>query len=173
MRLYLIRHGDALPGFDDAARPLSEAGLREADLAGAFLRQVGASPDVVYHSRLLRAKQTAEGVAARLGASGRLEVCSGVRPGDSAKAFVHILDVLNIPPGGEAIVVTHQPFVSGLASCLLTGSENVAVLKFSTGTVSAFERQGRGLWTLRFHMTAKAIARLLENETEEADERFS
>ena len=165
MRLYLIRHGDAQPGFDDTARPLSEAGLREADLAGIFLHRVGALPDVVYHSRLLRAKQTAEGVAARLGASGRLEACSGIRPCDSAKTFVHILDVLNIPADGEAIVVTHQPFVSELASCLLTGSENAAVLKFPTGAVSAFERQGRGLWTLRFHMTARAIARLLADET--------
>ena len=164
MRLYLIRHGDALPGFDDAARPLSEAGLREAELAGTFLLRVGALPDIVYHSRLLRAKQTAEGVAAPLGASERLEACSGIRPCDSAKTFVHILDVLDIPADGEAIVVTHQPFVSSLASCLLTGSEDAAFLKFPTGTVSAFERQGRGLWTLRFHMTAKMIARLLADE---------
>ncbi|MDL2264694.1 histidine phosphatase family protein, partial [Synergistaceae bacterium OttesenSCG-928-I11] len=67
MKLCLMRHGDAVGGFDDAARPLSAQGLLEAENAGRFLARIREVPDVICHSPLLRSRQTAEVVARVLG----------------------------------------------------------------------------------------------------------
>src|SRR2546428_388188 len=41
MNLLLLRHADALPGHDDAARPLSDRGEDEAKRVGRFLDKIG------------------------------------------------------------------------------------------------------------------------------------
>jgi phosphohistidine phosphatase len=158
MKLCIMRHGDAANGPDDAARPLSAKGEAEAKNAGRFLAGIGEIPDVVLHSPLLRSRQTAEGVVRAAGLSRQLRVCDGIAPCDDPEAFAH--NVRAIAQEGRVLVVTHQPFVSALASFLLSDGEGLS-MKFTTGTVAGFERSASfGLWTLRFHVTARAIARL-------------
>jgi len=60
MRLYFLRHADALPGIDDAIRPLSDKGREQSRRLGAFLKESGVVFDVAYTSPLVRARQTAE-----------------------------------------------------------------------------------------------------------------
>src|SRR5437867_11427542 len=60
MKLYFLRHADALEGADDAARPLSTHGRKEALEVGRFLKRVGIEFDAAYSSPLARAKETAE-----------------------------------------------------------------------------------------------------------------
>ncbi|MEO7117378.1 MAG: phosphohistidine phosphatase SixA [Candidatus Limnocylindrales bacterium] len=63
-QLYLLRHahaGDATKWKgDDAERPLTEKGIRQAERLGRFLSQVGFRPDTIVSSPKLRAFQTAE-----------------------------------------------------------------------------------------------------------------
>jgi phosphohistidine phosphatase len=163
MKLFLMRHGDALDGFDDAKRPLSKKGVREALLAGEFLKRAGEAPDVIYHSGLLRSSQTAFGVARRLGLERKLFERSGLLPGNSVSSFSEELD------GDEAdiLLTGHLPFVSCLASLLLTGSELTIEIKFTTGAVAALERQRNSdAWKLRFHATAKMISRLVSGKVD-------
>ncbi len=60
MKLYLLRHGDAevTSPQGDRGRVLTEEGLRQAKIAGRFLRDL--HPDVVLISTYKRAKQTLE-----------------------------------------------------------------------------------------------------------------
>ncbi len=164
MKLYVMRHGDAADGLDDKVRPLSAQGVREAENAGRFLARIREVPDVVRHSPLLRATQTAEAVARVLcslcSPGPRVDVreCAGILPGDDPEDFLR--GALAFGQREGLLVVTHQPFVSDLVSLLLAGERGVGV-KFSTGTIAGFERSASfGRWTLRFHLTAKAIARL-------------
>src|SRR6266540_153796 len=60
MKLYFLRHADALEGADDAARPLSPQGRKEAQEVGRFLKRAGIEFDSAYSSPLVRARQTAE-----------------------------------------------------------------------------------------------------------------
>src|SRR5919198_3484467 len=60
MKLYFLRHADALEGTDDAARPLSAHGKKEAREVGRFLKRAGIEFDAAYSSPLIRARQTAE-----------------------------------------------------------------------------------------------------------------
>ncbi len=69
--LHLLRHADAGDpgawGGDDAARPLSEKGLRQAERLGRHLGLARFEPDLILSSPKVRAAQTAEIVAAALG----------------------------------------------------------------------------------------------------------
>jgi phosphohistidine phosphatase len=71
--LHLLRHADAgdpekWQG-DDAARPLSEKGMRQAERLGEHLARVGFEPDAILSSPMVRALQTAEIVGRALGVS--------------------------------------------------------------------------------------------------------
>ena len=63
LQLYLLRHADAgdpmaWPG-DDAERPLSAKGKRQARRLGSLLADIGWKPDVILTSPKIRAAQTA------------------------------------------------------------------------------------------------------------------
>ena len=71
IELYFLRHAhagdpEAWTG-DDAARPLSDKGEKQAERLGTFLAGVGFTPDAIISSPKLRAAQTAEIVAKHLG----------------------------------------------------------------------------------------------------------
>ena len=63
MKLYFLRHGKAdWPDWigDDDERPLTEAGRKEVRRVAKFLREIGASPQLILSSPLPRAAQTAQ-----------------------------------------------------------------------------------------------------------------
>src|SRR5208283_1167049 len=71
MVLYLVRHGIAVDREDpdcppDAERPLTKKGVEKARLVLEGLLQLGAKPEIIISSPLLRAWQTAEIAAAVL-----------------------------------------------------------------------------------------------------------
>jgi phosphohistidine phosphatase len=70
VEIYFLRHADAgdpttFRG-DDAQRPLSDKGRRQASSMGRFLNRRGFHPDVIVSSPKMRSRQTAELVAAAL-----------------------------------------------------------------------------------------------------------
>src|SRR6476619_6761533 len=75
--LYLIRHADAGDPAawtgDDADRPLSGKGEKQADRLGRFLAGTAFRPDVILTSPKARAHRTAEIVAGHLGSSATIE----------------------------------------------------------------------------------------------------
>jgi len=71
-RLFLIRHGEPRRHSDriflgQTDVPLSERGRGEAAVAGDELARLGCQPGRIYSSDLLRARETAEIIAARFG----------------------------------------------------------------------------------------------------------
>ena len=69
MRIYLVRHGDAVPEEDagsDRDRWLSARGREAARILGRLLREQRVEPDAIVCSPLPRAVQTAELLAASL-----------------------------------------------------------------------------------------------------------
>ncbi|HVC08453.1 MAG TPA: histidine phosphatase family protein [Elusimicrobiota bacterium] len=65
MRLYLLRHGHALTAQEsgavsDAERPISETGRAEIKASLSELLRRGGRPELILHSPLRRARQTAE-----------------------------------------------------------------------------------------------------------------
>ncbi len=155
-----MRHGDACDGINDDLRPLSETGIEEAGRAGEVLARACESPSLICHSDLLRARQTAEIVAKRLGLVRNLCGRSGLRPNDSAAYFAKEI-AGDAYRGGDMLIVGHMPFMADLASCLLSGSESAISIRFTTGTLLCLDRSGHGVWTQRYHLPSTLIARIL------------
>src|SRR5712671_1567292 len=97
MNLFLLRHGLAvertIPGFKlDRDRPLTGEGRKKIRRVATLLYQVQGSFDVILTSPYVRARQTAEIVADKLGNSKKLEICEHLGPG---KSFGGLMQELN------------------------------------------------------------------------------
>ena len=103
VRLFVVRHAEAAPGEPDDLRTLTAYGQQQArELGRRFVRKK-IQPDAVISSPLLRARQTAEGIAAAVGLEP--EPDERLAPGATAD------DVRAVVAGrGETVVVVgHQP----------------------------------------------------------------
>lgn len=82
-RLYLLRHGQTEYNVKKLVQgrcnsPLTELGVEQAHIAGAWLREHGVEPDTIVSSPLGRAMQTAEVVACELGFAGEVRPEPGI-----------------------------------------------------------------------------------------------
>ena len=144
MKLYLVRHGDALPEELDPERPLSEQGQKEIDRLAEILIQRGLSLSTILHSGKTRAAQTAERLAAKLLpaqgvlASGNLAPLDPVRPmADRIKAMAD-----------DTMIVGHLPFLGKLVSLLVAGKEDTNAVNFKSGGLVCLTRGGNRNWTI-------------------------
>lgn len=115
MRVYLMRHASASDPASgaDALRPLTEEGRREAREAGEALQERGCAPTVILTSPRLRARETAELVAAALGGKVPVEVRESLNCGATAAAYFSELRPID---GGDVVVVGHNPEISAISA---------------------------------------------------------
>lgn len=122
MKIFLVRHGDAIPEEDagsDRDRWLSRRGRDAVRVLGRLLREQGLaieSPlDAIMCSPLPRAVQTAELLAEALDFIGVIESLRCLEPaGQPQVAAPRVLE-----RGGAVLVVGHEPSLSSLGSFLL------------------------------------------------------
>jgi phosphohistidine phosphatase len=110
VRVYLVRHAEAEPGEPDAARRLTAHGRRQAKEVGRRLAREGVRVDAVLSSPLLRARQTAEAIAAEIGATS--EPDARLAPGASADG----IRAIAADHDGPIVVVGHQPDCGKIAA---------------------------------------------------------
>jgi phosphohistidine phosphatase len=118
VRIYLVRHGDAVPEEDagsDRDRWLSPSGREAARVLGRLLRDQGVAPDAILSSPLPRAVQTAELLAASLDYFGTVRSLRCLEP--SAQPRVAGGAILSA--GAAVLVVSHEPAISTLGAYLL------------------------------------------------------
>lgn len=140
MKVYVVRHGEAMNANTDSERPLSPYGREEIQRIGEFMRSRAVAVDTVWHSTKLRARQTAEILQEAVG--GTLHERTGLAPNDPADAIAVELEHY---PETDLCIVSHLPFVSNLASELVAGS-TAAAWNFSTGAVLCLQREATGRW---------------------------
>lgn len=144
MKLYLIRHGEALPETVDPERPLSETGRAQASKVAAFIKPQRIEVDAIWQSGKPRALETAE-IALRA-VYAREGICEheGLNPNDPAKPIAK--EIKNAP--GDLMIVGHLPFLDLLASALLTGDKGFAFVSFDEAAAACLERDEGGEWAL-------------------------
>ena len=120
-RLYIIRHGDALPlggeARRDSDRPLTQRGEKDVRLAGSFLVDLDRDLHRVYCSPLLRARQTAGLIAEAIGGTAEVRPTENLAPG-----FRPVLLMEELRGGGSVesvAVVGHQPDLSVFLAYLI------------------------------------------------------
>ena len=106
MRLFVVRHAEAAPGEPDHLRPLTSAGRKAAAALGKRLASEGI--DAVVSSPLLRARQTAEAIAAAAGTEAELD--DRLAPGATADDLRAALN----GRGATVVTVGHQPDCSAI-----------------------------------------------------------
>ncbi len=99
--LWFLRHAEAEDGRPDDERPLSERGIRQAELAGRALARLGAEIDACLTSPKLRALQTAQLACEPLGLVPTVEPALAGEPFD-----VH---ELTAGRGDNVMLVGHDP----------------------------------------------------------------
>jgi len=118
VRIYLIRHGDAVPEEDagsDRDSWRSHRGRESARVLGRLLREQGVVPDVILSSPLPRAVQTAELLATSLDFLGTVSSLRCLEPSAHPRVAATA-----IRSAGEAvIVVSHEPAISALGAFVL------------------------------------------------------
>lgn len=129
MDIYLMQHGVAASEQEDPARPLTAAGRDAVERVAARARTLGVRVDRCTHSGKLRAHQTAQILAAALGAG--VEERSGLGPSDPPEPIVEWLraEAVTMPEGAIA-VVGHLPFLDRLASLVVAGNKDAHVVLF-------------------------------------------
>ena len=149
MRLYLARHGRAMPTDENPNQPLSDSGRADVERMASFLARSGARAAHVYHSGKTRAAETALLLADVLGPGRVVEELPGIHPMDDPETLVRAADTWR----EDTIVVGHNPYMERTLARLLTGGDSRIIAAFPTATVCCLERQDDGVWVMHWHAT--------------------
>ncbi len=148
MEIYLVRHGEAEAELVEPTQPLRERGRAEVTRIASHAAWVKATVAEIRHSTKLRAKQTAEILAAHLHpVRGVLQVgylSPNDDPGRAQEAAETAVEPL--------MLVGHLPHLARLASLLLVGDPNREVVRFRPGAIARLERAERG-WVVGWILT--------------------
>jgi phosphohistidine phosphatase len=149
MRLYLVRHGEAVAQEEDGERPLTEQGRQEVRAVAQLLARLGESrPAAIVHSGKTRARQTAEIIADSLGQADALREEEDLTPNANPKRWVKRLD-----DGGEALMlVGHLPHLGRLLATLLEQDPESELVHFEKAAVVCLAGED-GSWGIEWMLT--------------------
>ena len=134
MKVYLVHHAAALSKEQDPERHLSPLGREQADRLGARFREIGVAPLRILHSEKQWTRETAERIAARLGAEDRA-VPAGypINTDDPLEPFLAEIDKAD----GDLMMCGHVHYLRRAASRLVCGDETARVFEFKPGNGTA------------------------------------
>ncbi|MGD2136391.1 MAG: phosphohistidine phosphatase SixA [Gemmatimonadales bacterium] len=155
MELYLVQHGEATSKAEDPARPLTPAGRSAVERVAQAAAAIGVAAQMVYHSGKLRAAQTADILAQHLAHGRETTELDGMGPTDDpAPLAARVADLAH-----PALLVGHLPFLSRLASLLLTGDAEQEIIAFQNAGIVALSAGDEGNWRARWILTPELVER--------------
>jgi phosphohistidine phosphatase len=156
--LYLIRHAEANDGEPDSQRALSGRGRKQVLRLGAFLKRCPeVEPPEIWHSPLLRARETAELLAQHAGWKVRSLSVECIQPDDDPNLVVRSLE----PFDGSLAIVGHNPHLTLLATLLVTGRcvpPAFFVRKCSLIALEPARGRGIGCWVVDWQVAPELLA---------------
>ena len=138
-QVFLVHHADAVSPAVDTQRPLSEKGVAQADRVAAQAKEAGASPEEIWHSGKLRARQTGEAYLRVCNPFAPFRMVRGLLPEDPADLMRRELEAET----RDIMLVGHMPNIAALAF-QLGGSAD-----FPLHGAMCFDRVG-GVWKERW-----------------------
>ena len=129
--LYIVRHaiaaerGSEWP--DDNKRPLTERGISRFKEAVKGLRRMDVTLDEIFTSPLLRAKQTAELLAAGVEGKPSVKVLEALAPGHSSASVM--TQLARVAKRRRIAIVGHEPELGELAAHLIGAGRALAFKK--------------------------------------------
>src|SRR5205807_4025045 len=157
MRLYLVQHGAAKSEAEDPQGGLTEEGQRTVERMADFLAALRLPLDRIEHSEKLRARQTAEILAARLRPAEGARQIAGIAPNDDVEPMRARL----AKESKNLMLVGHLPYLSRLVARLLGLPTDKQVVRFQMGGVVRLEREENEDWIIRWVVTPNLLFRRL------------
>ena len=154
MKLYLLQHGDALPDEVNPERPLSKLGREDVKRLAEFVGNHGILVMHVYHSGKMRARETAEIVAARMATGVKIEATTGLNPNDPVEPWVKQINNWQ----EDTLLVGHMPFMGRLAAYLLSGNSSSQFVAFKPGSMLCLERDESGDWAIAWMLRPELLS---------------
>ena len=157
--LYLIRHavaeerGDEWP--DDAKRPLSDDGASRMRKAARGLDRLGVTLDVVVTSPLVRAKQTAELVAAAMNPRPPIATAESLAPGGTYQEVV--TDLEKQSRRTRIAIVGHEPGIGEFAARLIGSRHSLEFKKGAVCRIDVDALPPSGPGDMRWLLTPKIL----------------
>jgi phosphohistidine phosphatase len=144
---YLVRHGEAFPETQDPRRSLTPTGRASVEQLGRLAAAKAVQPAAIFHSGIVRAKQTAEILAAQLAPNIQVRESAGLRPEDDPAIAAAELEIAQSP----IMLVGHLPHMSRLVALLVSGNLNCEVIDFSPASMVCCCREA-SRWTLAWKL---------------------
>jgi len=154
MRIYLVRHGEALSRDIDAQRALSEEGRKNIQKMASFLLPHGWKVGAIYHSDKLRAQQTAEILSTAITPEKGVLLLSGLAPNDPVLPILEKIKTEH----QDTMLLGHLPFMEKLASLLLSGDESGIRIPYPPGGILCLQGDFETGWSLVWFVAPGLIA---------------
>ena len=132
MKLFLVRHGDAIDKAFNSGRPLSPKGVAEIQLLSKNLLEENLAPTKIYHSQILRAEQSASILASMLKCESQLfshEKLNGKSEFIFWEKFISNIEM-------DLMLVGHNPFMQLFTEHLTSTID----FEFHTGSCICLEK---------------------------------
>ncbi len=154
MKVYLVRHGEAVSSQFDPQRPLSEQGRADIRKVASFIKPLEISVEHIWHSGKLRAAQTAEILAESVMVEKDCSVHKDLGPNDDITIIADEIEAYDT----DLMLVGHLPFLTYLASLLVAGKETANLVAFHTGTIACLKRRNPGQWQIDWMVAPEFLA---------------
>ena len=151
--LYLVQHGAARTESEDPRRSLTDEGRRAVEGMADFLSTLQLSLDRIEHSEKLRARQTAEILAAHLQPTEGLREVAGIAPNDD----IEPMRVRLQKESKKVMLVGHLPYLSRLAARLVGLGADRTVVRFQMGGVLRMERDDDAHWAVGWMVVPELV----------------
>jgi phosphohistidine phosphatase len=156
MQLYLVQHGASKSETEDPERGLTDEGRRVVEHMAQYLASVGVDLERIEHSEKLRARQTAEILAAVLHPREGTKQVSGMGPNEDIQPVRERLQT----EANDLMLVGHLPHLSRLVATLLGVEADRTVVEFRMGGVVRLSRNQSGQWTLQWAIIPELLPAL-------------
>jgi len=153
MKLFLVRHGEAVSPNVDPERPLSVPGKATVTKVGKHLKGLGIKVTDIRCSTKARALQTAQIIAGEIAPGRAAAETQGLKPNDPVEPVAQELESAK----WDTMIVGHLPFLPTLAARLLGESKPPEPLGFPTAGVVALVRNEEGIWSAEFQIWPEQI----------------
>jgi len=144
MTLYLVQHGLCLEKEIDPNRGLSAEGRTAIIQVAQTASNAGVTAPTICHSGKLRALQTAEIFSEHL-KTDKVEQIKGLSPLDNVEDFAKKFQFAE-----KTMIVGHLPFMERLSSYLLTGNQDLTIVKFQNAGIVCLDLNETNNWYIKW-----------------------
>lgn len=143
MKLYLMRHGEALSPQIDPERGLTDKGKLKIQIVADHLKQKEISFKRVFHSEKKRARETAEIMASTLSPDITIDLHKSITPNDDPNLIINEINYWT----EDTLITSHLPFIPSLITMLTGKDAYLTAITFETGTIVCLEKNN-GVWDI-------------------------